>query len=112
MQDMFSVKQVAKKVSWLADTGIDASGFHNIEYEIRFTSLKALESLRSDIAHSAPSTYTLVKANSTRNEYTLRLRVNSYLFERNLSITFYWITDLATKYGATIINWRVVLRID
>lgn len=110
MQDTVNTENMLAKVSLLSSSGIDIHGFHTIEYQIELKGGSGTTALLTDIEQVAPGTYILVKPFPNKNSCVVRLRVNSFLFEKNLAITTYWVSDLIAKHEASIKNWRVVIR--
>ena len=110
MRDTLSAETISAKVSLLADSGIDMAAFHTLEYEIHVDGEVALKDIRAELTHAAPSTYTKSMVLHDANVHSLRMRVSSYLFEKNMDITMFWINDLASRHDAFISNWRVVLK--
>lgn len=111
MQDTVNTENMLAKVSLLSSSGIDIHGFHTIEYQIELKGGSGTTALLTDIEQVAPGTYILVKPFPNKNACVVRLRVNSFLFEKNLAITTYWVSDLTAKHEASIKNWRVVIRV-
>lgn len=110
MRNVLNTEDVLLKVSLLADTGVDVSAFHTLEYDMHFDDEHTLSALTSDLLNSAPSTYTKIKQTEGQVTHSCRVRVGSYLFEKNMDITIFWINDLASRHHAFIANWRVVLK--
>jgi hypothetical protein len=110
MRNSLTTGEALTKVSLLADTGVDVSAFHTIEYDIHVEDEHALSAMMSDVLLSAPSTYAKRKPLKSQTLHSCRLRVNSYLFARNMDITVFWVNDLARKHNAFVYNWRVVLK--
>tara|TARA_B100002049_G_C15986222_1_gene335276 strand:+ start:100 stop:435 length:336 start_codon:yes stop_codon:yes gene_type:complete len=110
MRNVLNTEDVLSKVSLLANTGVDVNAFHTVEFDMHFDDEHTLSALTSDLLKSAPSTYTKIKQTDGQETRSCRLRVGSYLFEKNMDITIFWINDLASRHHAFIANWRVVLK--
>jgi hypothetical protein len=99
---------ISAKIEKLAKSGIDISGYHELEFEFYVAIKDKLPGLESEFYHPDNSMRVSTKKCSNGFGYSLRLRIDGILSEKNISGTLIWLNRVANKHDVILKNWRVV----
>ena len=107
---MLCSPMIAAKLERIANSGIDISGAHEVEFEFLVNTQKLAKDLVRHFYHPDNSMRTAIKKNRSHSGYIVKLRIDSYLTIKAISENLVWLSKKAKSNFAELESWRVVLR--
>ncbi|WP_102798385.1 ribonuclease E inhibitor RraB [Bowmanella denitrificans] len=101
---------ISSKINRLANSGIDISGFHELEFEFYVVGKAKLPSLAAEFYHPDNSMRVSTQKHPNGFGYSLRLRIDGILQEKDIAKTLVWLNKVADEHNVILENWRVVQR--
>ena len=101
---------ISTKIEKLVNSGVDISGFHELEFEFYVVGKHKLPALEAEFYHPDNSMRVSTKKHFNGFGYSFRLRIDGTLSEKNISSSLLWLNKVANEHNVILLNWRVVLR--
>lgn len=101
---------ISAKIEKLVKTGIDISGFHELEFEFYVVGKAKLPALETEFYHPDNSMRAVTKKHYNGFGYSFRLRVDSTISEKKIGGLLLWLNKVADEHSILLENWRVVQR--
>jgi hypothetical protein len=101
---------ISAKIEKLVNSGIDISGFHELEFEFYVVGKNKLPALETEFYHPDNSMRVSTKKHVNGFGYSLRLRIDGILSEKSISSSLLWLNKVANEHNVILENWRVVQR--
>ena len=98
------------KIDRLVNSGIDISGYHELEFEFYVVGKSKLPPLKARFYHPDNSMRVSIKKHMNGFGYSFRLRITSVLNQKSLSSNLSWLNRVADDHDVILENWRVVQR--
>ncbi|MDP5144448.1 ribonuclease E inhibitor RraB, partial [Rheinheimera baltica] len=99
---------ISSKIDRLANSGIDISGFHELEFEFYVVGKAKLPSLAAEFYHPDNSMRVSTQKHPNGFGYSFRLRIDGILQEKDIAKTLVWLNNVANEHSVILENWRVV----
>jgi hypothetical protein len=101
---------ITAKIEKLVNTGIDISGFHELEFEFYVVGKEKISDLELKFYHPDNSMRVTTKKHVNGFGYSFRLRIDRTLSEKSISSSLLWLNKVADEHNVILENWRVVQR--
>jgi hypothetical protein len=101
---------ISQKLEAISKSGVDISGYREIEFEFKLGTIVLAEELCRSLYHPDNSMRAKMGKNHNGFGYWVRLRIDSELTEKKLASSLLWLTRKSQEFSATLFNWRVVVR--
>tara|TARA_R110000868_G_scaffold192470_2_gene436911 strand:- start:638 stop:949 length:312 start_codon:yes stop_codon:yes gene_type:complete len=101
---------ISHKLEAISKSGVDISGYREIEFEFKLNTKILAEELCQNFYHPDNSMRAKMGQNHNGFGYWVRLRIDSVLTEEKLASSLLRFNRKSQKFNATLMNWRVVVR--
>lgn len=101
---------ISAKIERLLNSGIDISGFHELEFQFYVVGKAKLPDLKGEFYHPDNSMRVVIKKHTNGFGYVFKVRMYSTLSQKSISSNLLWLSKVADKYNVILDSWCVVQR--
>lgn len=101
---------IKDKIKRLVDSGVDLSGYHEIEFQFYVMRESSLQDMRVQFYHPDNSMRVHVIKLRGSIGYSFRLRIDSQISERRIGEELLWLSNVADEHDVLLEGWRVVAK--